>query len=95
MAEAVVEAKERPIKQGDDGDFLFAIEVGKRECHAKNTDGDGETMVKTVEADDAAGELTLFYNCPLAARGRREVHPVEAGPGLLQQRRRGRRAEQA
>ena len=66
-AEAVVEAKERPIKQGDDGDFLFVIEVGKLECHIKNTDDDGEMMVKTVEADDAFGELTLFYNCPPAA----------------------------
>ena len=68
MAEAVVGAKERPIKQGDDGDFLFVIEVGKLECHIKNTDDNGEMMVKTVEADDALGELlTQLYNCPPAA----------------------------
>ena len=63
-----MEAKERQIKQGDDGDFLFVIELGKLECHIKNTDDNGEMMVKTVEADDALGELlTQLYNCPPAA----------------------------
>merc|ERR1719160_1089505 len=67
MEEVNCEAKDRPIKQGDDGDFLFVIETGKLECYIKNKDAEGETLVKTVEAGDAFGELALLYNCPRAA----------------------------
>merc|ERR1719160_405096 len=67
MEEVNCEAKDRPIKQGDDGDFLFVIETGTLECYIKNKDAEGETMVKKVEAGDAFGELALLYNCPRAA----------------------------
>jgi cAMP-dependent protein kinase regulator len=67
MQEVIVEAKERPIAQGDDGDFLFVIESGSLECYIKNKDTGEEKMVKKVEAGDAFGELALLYNCPRAA----------------------------
>lgn len=65
MEETSVEAKERPIKQGDDGDFLFVIESGTLKCYVAK-DG-SEIEVKTVEAGDVFGELALLYNCPRAA----------------------------
>merc|ERR1719352_1103889 len=67
MVEVVCEPKDRPIKQGDDGDFLFVIESGTLECYIKNKETGEEKMVKKVEAGDAFGELALLYNCPRAA----------------------------
>jgi len=67
MVETKVEEKERPIKQGDDGDFLFVIESGSLKCYLKKPDAEEEIVVKTCEAGDCFGELALLYNCPRAA----------------------------
>jgi len=66
MIERTVEAKERPINQGDDGDFLFVIEKGKLNCLIKQPDG-SEKIVKECGEGDVFGELALLYNCPRAA----------------------------
>jgi cAMP-dependent protein kinase regulator len=65
MNEVVVGPKTRLIQQGDDGDFLFVIEQGILDCY-KLIDGN-EKLVKTVQAGDAFGELSLLYNVPRAA----------------------------
>jgi len=62
MKELIAQPKERLIKQGDAGDFLFVVESGKIECSI-----DGKGVVKTCEAGDVFGELALLYNCPRAA----------------------------
>merc|ERR1719262_1988803 len=61
MKEVVAQPKERLIKQGDAGDFLFVIETGKLDCII------GDKVVKTCVAGDVFGELALLYNCPRAA----------------------------
>ena len=61
------EPKDRPIQQGDDGDFLFVIETGSLEGYIKDRETGNEKMVKRCEAGDAFGELALLYNCPRAA----------------------------
>mmetsp|Transcript_87274 Transcript_87274/g.154639 ORF Transcript_87274/g.154639 Transcript_87274/m.154639 type:complete len:401 (-) Transcript_87274:133-1335(-) len=65
MKEVNTNPGDRPINQGDNGDFLFVIESGKLECLIKK-DG-AEICVKTCEAGDVFGELALLYNCPRAA----------------------------
>jgi cAMP-dependent protein kinase regulator len=61
MKEVLAQPKERLIKQGDAGDFLFVVEAGKLECII------GEKVVKTCIPGDVFGELALLYNCPRAA----------------------------
>lgn len=65
MKEFKVEAKQRVINQGENGDFLFVIEKGVLDCIIK-IDGT-DKVVKTCEAGDVFGELALLYNCPRAA----------------------------
>lgn len=65
MQEKVIEPKNRLIKQGEDGDYLFVIEKGILDCF-KMVDGT-EKLVKTCEAGDTFGELALLYNCPRSA----------------------------
>ena len=55
------------IKQGDDGDELFIVGQGKLKC-CKLFDGNAEeTYLKTYEAGEVFGELSLMYNTPRAA----------------------------
>lgn len=65
MKEVLATPKQRVINQGHTGDFLFVIESGALECIIK-IDG-VDKVVKTCEAGDAFGELSLLYNCPRAA----------------------------
>jgi cAMP-dependent protein kinase regulator len=65
MKEVTAAPKERLINQGDQGDFLFQIESGVLDCIIK-VDGQ-DKVVKTCEAGDVFGELSLLYNCPRAA----------------------------
>lgn len=65
MQEKVCEPKNRLIKQGEDGDYLFVIEEGILDCY-KLING-AEKLVKTCEAGDTFGELALLYNCPRGA----------------------------
>jgi len=67
MQEKVIEAKERPIKQGDDGDCLYVIESGVLDCYKKFDGETEEKLVKTCEVGDVFGELALLYNVPRAA----------------------------
>mmetsp|Transcript_76829 Transcript_76829/g.205254 ORF Transcript_76829/g.205254 Transcript_76829/m.205254 type:complete len:392 (-) Transcript_76829:253-1428(-) len=59
--------KERVIKQGDDGDFMFIIMDGQLDCYKKFAGEEEEKLVKTCEKGDCFGELALLYNCPRAA----------------------------
>jgi len=52
---------ERVINQGDEGDFLYAIDSGILDCSI------GDKVVKSCEAGDVFGELALLYNCPRSA----------------------------
>jgi len=63
--EKQVEAGQRLIKQGDDGECMFLIEEGSVDC-LKVIDGE-EKVVKTCIPGDVFGELALLYNCPRAA----------------------------
>lgn len=65
MKECKVEAGEKVITEGDNGDFLFVIEKGTLNC-IKSVNGE-EKVVKTVNEGDVFGELALLYNCPRAA----------------------------
>ncbi len=49
------------IKEGDDGDFVYAVFSGHLSCH-KN-----QTVVRNYKAGDVFGELALLYNAPRAA----------------------------
>mmetsp|Transcript_4111 Transcript_4111/g.4700 ORF Transcript_4111/g.4700 Transcript_4111/m.4700 type:complete len:406 (-) Transcript_4111:223-1440(-) len=65
MKECKVEAGEKVINEGDNGDFLFVIEKGTLNC-TKSLNGE-DKVVKTVNEGDVFGELALLYNCPRAA----------------------------
>lgn len=65
MLERTVEAGERIIHEGDDGDVMYVIERGTLDC-IKVIDGK-EQVVKRVVVGDLFGELALLYNCPRAA----------------------------
>lgn len=65
MLEKTIEAEERIIQEGDDGEVMFVIEEGNFEC-LKILSGE-EKVVKQCSAGDVFGELALLYNCPRAA----------------------------
>jgi len=65
MVERTFEAGTRIIKEGDDGQHLYVIEVGSPIC--KKVIGGEEKVVKTCQPGDVFGELALLYNCPRAA----------------------------
>jgi len=67
MKEVKLQPKERVIRQGDDGSFLFIIEEGNLDVYKKFPGADQEKMVKSCEPGDVFGELALLYNCPRAA----------------------------
>jgi len=61
-AAIAAEAKERVIKQGDPGDFLFVIESGKLDCIIQVEGAD--KVVKTCEAGDVFGEHHAGADAP-------------------------------
>jgi len=65
MVERSVEANERLIKEGDDGDVMYVIESGSFDC-IKMINGE-EQVVKKCGPGDFFGELALLYNTPRAA----------------------------
>eukprot|EP00933_Yihiella_yeosuensis_P006834 TRINITY_DN111647_c0_g1_i1.p1 TRINITY_DN111647_c0_g1~~TRINITY_DN111647_c0_g1_i1.p1 ORF type:complete len:403 (-),score=137.54 TRINITY_DN111647_c0_g1_i1:145-1353(-) len=65
MIEKKIEAGERLIQEGDDGDVMFLIESGTFDC-IKKIDG-AEKVVKQCAKGDFFGELALLYNTPRAA----------------------------
>lgn len=72
MLERKVEAAERIIQEGDDGNVMFLIESGTFNCIKKI--GGEDKVVKKCGQGDVFGELALLYNCPRAA----SVEAVEA-----------------
>lgn len=72
MLERNVEAGERIIQEGDDGNVMFLIESGTFNCIKKI--GGEDKVVKKCCQGDVFGELALLYNCPRAA----SVEAVEA-----------------
>eukprot|EP00929_Paragymnodinium_shiwhaense_P092790 TRINITY_DN5278_c0_g4_i1.p1 TRINITY_DN5278_c0_g4~~TRINITY_DN5278_c0_g4_i1.p1 ORF type:complete len:399 (+),score=137.77 TRINITY_DN5278_c0_g4_i1:152-1348(+) len=66
MQELLAEKGDRLIKMGEQGNYLFVIEVGEIACSIPLNDG-VEKVVKTCHAGDVFGELALLYNCPRAA----------------------------
>jgi len=55
------------IKQGDDGYELYIVGVGQLKCYKRFPDKDEDTYLKTYEAGEVFGELSLLYNAPRAA----------------------------
>jgi hypothetical protein len=71
VIDAMNEVKLNPgdcaIKEGDDGDFLYVVEIGKLQC-SKIFPGNTEpTNLIIYEPGGAFGELALLYNAPRAA----------------------------
>eukprot|EP00929_Paragymnodinium_shiwhaense_P079787 TRINITY_DN41596_c0_g1_i1.p1 TRINITY_DN41596_c0_g1~~TRINITY_DN41596_c0_g1_i1.p1 ORF type:complete len:410 (+),score=126.45 TRINITY_DN41596_c0_g1_i1:200-1429(+) len=65
MKEVRLEAGQKIIEEGEQGDYLFIIESGHLDC-IKVVDGQPKVL-KTCSPGDAFGELALLYNCPRAA----------------------------
>ena len=55
------------IKQGDDGYELYIVGSGKLKCYKRFPDKTEDTYLKTYEAGEVFGELSLLYNAPRAA----------------------------
>ena len=55
------------IKQGEDGDVLYLIELGTLECTRSMKKGEKPTKLKNYKPGEAFGELALLYNAPRAA----------------------------
>ena len=71
VIDAMTEVKLSPgeviIKEGDDGDYLYVVEIGKLQC-SKIFPGNTEpTNLIVYEPGGAFGELALLYNAPRAA----------------------------
>jgi len=67
MTEVKLKVGEKVITEGDDGDYLYVVEVGKLQC-SKIFPGNTEpTDLIVYEPGGAFGELALLYNAPRAA----------------------------
>lgn len=71
VIDAMTEVKLKPgeciIKEGDDGDYLYVVEIGKLQC-SKIFPGNTEpTNLIEYHPGGAFGELALLYNAPRAA----------------------------
>lgn len=60
-------ANDMVIKQGDDGYELYIVGVGQLKCFKRFPDKNEDTYLKTYEAGEVFGELSLLYNAPRAA----------------------------
>ncbi|XP_024537666.1 cAMP-dependent protein kinase regulatory subunit [Selaginella moellendorffii] len=71
VVDSVEEVKYNPndiiIKQGDEGDKFFLIEIGECEVWLKDPERIRPEMVKRYGPGDTFGELALLYNAPRAA----------------------------
>jgi cAMP-dependent protein kinase regulator len=50
------------IREGEEGDYLFVVDVGELECTKE-----GVGFLKTYVQGEVFGELALLYNCPRTA----------------------------
>jgi len=60
-------ANDMVIKQGDDGYELYIVGSGRLKCYKRFPDKTEDTYLKTYEAGEVFGELSLLYNAPRAA----------------------------
>lgn len=71
VIDAMKEVKADPgqvvIKEGDDGDFLYVVEIGKLQCSKIFPGNTTPTNLIVYEPGGAFGELSLLYNAPRAA----------------------------
>lgn len=74
MEEKKVKAGEWVIKQGEDGDNLYVVEVGTLKCFKKF--GNEQKYLKTYQPGESFGELALLYNAPRAASIQAETASV-------------------
>lgn len=61
------DASDMVIKQGDDGYELYIVGAGQLKCYKRFPDKSEDTYLKTYEAGEVFGELSLLYNAPRAA----------------------------
>lgn len=65
------------IKQGEDGDNLYVVELGTLKCFKKFSKDDKEPKyLKTYQPGESFGELALLYNAPRAASIQAETNCV-------------------
>ena len=68
---AMTERKAGPgefiIKEGEDGDNLYVVELGQLDCTKVFKGNTEPTYLKTFQPGEAFGELALLYNAPRAA----------------------------
>lgn len=55
------------IRQGEDGDCLYVVDVGELDCHRKFSETGENKFLKKYVPGEAFGELALLYNAPRAA----------------------------
>jgi cAMP-dependent protein kinase regulator len=64
------------IKQGEDGDHLYVVDLGKLKCFKKFSGDKEAKYLKTYEAGESFGELALLYNAPRAASIQAETDSI-------------------
>lgn len=67
MEERKLRHKDHAIKQGEDGNELFVVEMGTLSCYKQFPGKHEQTLLKKYNPGDAFGELALLYNAPRAA----------------------------
>ena len=77
MEERHAKAGEWVIKQGEDGDHLYVVDVGSLKCFKRFAKTDTEDKyLKTYVPGESFGELALLYNAPRAASIQAETNCV-------------------
>lgn len=65
---AMEEKKFKPgdwvIKQGEDGNELYVVDIGELDCFKKFSDKEEPKYLKTYHPGESFGELALLYNSP-------------------------------
>lgn len=67
MEERKAQAGDHIITQGEEGDYLYVVEVGTLSCFKLFPGNKEETFLKKYMPGESFGELALLYNCPRAA----------------------------
>lgn len=62
MEEKLFKQGDWVIKQGEDGNVLFVVDVGELDCY--KTYSDGEKYLKTYQPGESFGELALLFCSP-------------------------------
>ena len=71
VVDAIEEVKVSPgevvIKEGDQGDCMYVVEIGQLTCTKHFKGNQQPTFLKEYSPGEGFGELALLYNAPRAA----------------------------